>query len=279
MSQTFINDPTFVKMEHEAFAATQRIFPCEPELMEAIPTDNIISAFQKDLTQSDHPFLIRVAGQSGSGKSSQLTPALEETLQTKKYVKINVGAFAVFHPQYNVWHKDNPATVREKTNGFALRALVLFCRHCILNKINVLLDMTLLEPEIELYLMKLATQMGYRIQIHVLCVPKKISDTFIRLRQKETGRFVRSTSSHYFFQALAPALKTLVRSDLFTRQDMLVLWTHNISYPVKTTHLNNHSVLNVLQYYQGKHFGIKKPSPLLKAKKRWMKLLVEMLNV
>ena len=66
--------------------------------------------------------------------------------------------------------------------------------------------MTLLEPEIDLYLMALAKKMDYKIQTHVLCVPHRISDLFIHLRQLKTGRFVKPSSSKYFFNAATPAL-------------------------------------------------------------------------
>ena len=89
--------------------------------------------------------------------------------------------------------------MREKTNGFALRALVMFYKHCILNRVNIIFDMTLLEPEIDLYLMSLAKRMNYKIQTHILCVPRKISNLFIHLRQLKTGRIVKTTSSDYFF--------------------------------------------------------------------------------
>lgn len=266
-------------IEKEAFHAIQRIFPCEDDLLDEIPIDRIIHHFKKDIQQSEHPFLIRAVGQSGSGKSSQLIPALQEALISRKYIRISVGDFAVFHPKYEFFKKTDPHKLREKTNGFALRALVIFYKYCILNRVNVVLDMTLLEPEIDIYLMGLAKQMSYQIQMHLLCVPKKISDLFISLRQKETGRYVQPSSCTYFFSALAPCLKALIRSSLFCKQDRLFLWSHYLQDPLSQTHLNNPYALCILQKYQGKYLGVKKYQKFLKAKKRWMKLFVESLNV
>ena len=279
MNLNELKNASFSDIEDKAFQAIQRIFPCETELLDKIPMDKMISYFQKDLTPSEHPFLIRAAGQSGSGKSSQIVPALEYALKKQRYIRLSVGSFAVFHPNYDEWLQTNPSKMREKTNGFALRALVLFYRYCILNRISVLLDMTLLEPEIDIYLMMLAKKMNYQIQMHLLCVPKKVSNTFIRLRQAQTGRFVDPTSGNYFFSALGRSLKALTNSHLFKEYDKLILWSHYMSYPIKQTHLDNSSVNRLLNEYQGKSFTVKNPKELLKVKKKWMKLFMELINV
>ena len=275
MDMNFLQDISFTSLEKRAFEAIQRIFPCEKELLGKIPLDQVIQHFQKDLISQKSPFLIRVAGQSGSGKSSQIVPAIESALQSKNYIKINVGAFAPFHPQYKELQQKSPDQMREKTNGFALRTLVMFYKHCILNRVNIVFDMTLLEPEIDLYLMTLAKKMGYKIQAHILCVPRKISDLFIRLRQLKTGRFVKPSSSRYFFNALGPCLSALTRSNLFNQKDTLILWSHYLTYPIQKTHLNNPSVMHLLEKYRQGPFCIKDPKTLLKAKKKWIKLLME----
>ena len=279
MSNDFLQEPSFVEIERQAFQSIQRIFPCEKEFVDHIPLDTIWTHFHEQLNPQKHPFLIRVAGQSGSGKSSQIVPALEYALAKTNYFKINVGLFAQFHPHYTKWQKTCPGELREKTNGFALRALVLFYKQCLLNNINVILDMTLLEPEIDLYLMTLAKKMNYKIQTHILCIPLKISNLFIRRRQLETGRQVRLTSSQYFFNALPRCLKVLTNAHLFTPKDVLVLWSHSLSRPIRITHLNNPAVLRLLGQYRQSPFKIKDPTALLKAKKVWMKQLVEVLHV
>ena len=274
MQSEFLKESSFISLEKKAFSAIQHIFPCESELLDNIPLDKIVTLWQEKLKPSMHPFLIRVSGQSGSGKSTQLVPALEKVLRNTPYTKINVGAFAEYHPRFNEWQKQSPDKMRENTNGFALRALILFYKHCILNRVNLILDMTLLEPEIDLYLMTLAKKVGYKIQMHVLCVPKLISDTFIRRRQKQTGRYVKPSSSGYFFKALAPCLKALIRSDLFDQKDRLILWSHTQTHPIRQTNLTNRSALRQLnRYRERKNAAIKNPKALLKAKIRWINLI------
>ena len=260
----------------QALEAAQRIFPCEQELLDKVPLPEIVRFFQKDLLTQQTPFLIRIAGQSGSGKSSQLLPSVKIGLEGRPYIQINVGAFARFHPMFESWQKTAPNEVREKTNGFALRALIMFYDYCVSQKVNIILDMTLLEPEIDLFLMGKAKKQGYRIQTHVLCVPKKISDRFIRQRQKQTGRQVLSRSASYFFKALAPSLKCLTHSQFFTAQDGLVLWSHYRSEPICKTTLTNPSALRVLGAYRGNaHLSVRNPTTLFKSKCRWMRLFMK----
>ena len=278
MHSDFLQDEKLAQLEKDAFQAIQRIFPCEENLLDSIPLEQIINHYKKDILPSEKPFLIRVAGQSGSGKSSQIVPALQHSLKQKQYIKINVGAFAPFHPNYKEIQEKTPNQMREKTNGFALKALVMFYKHCILNKVNLVLDMTLLEPEIDLYLMALAKKMEYKIQMHLLCVPKKVSNHFIYLRQKQTGRYVSPKSSDYFFDALAPCLKALTHSHLFDNQDTLILWTYFLSNPIKITHLNNSYACRILEKYRGINVGTKNQNELLKAKREWMSLLLRRLE-
>lgn len=263
------------QLEQETFKAIQRIFPCEEELKEKIFIDKILKHFSLPQQTQKH-FLIRIVGQSGSGKSSQLLPALEKNLKNYPYIKISVSDFARFHPKFDWFQQYCPEQMREKTNGFALKALIFFYQYCIQNKLNVILDMTLLEPEIDLYLMTLAKKMNYSVQTHVLCVPKKVSNLFIKLRQKKTHRQVNTSSSDYFFNALIPSLKNLLHSTCFTRKDLLVLWNHINGYPVKKTNFFNTSVISTVEKYRStKNRKIKNSYPLLKNKIYWMNILLK----
>ena len=138
---------------------------------------------------------------------------------------------------------------------------------------------TIEEPEIDIYLMALAKNMDYQIHTHLLCVPKKVSDSFIRQRQKQTGRRVKPSSYNYFFKALNRCLKALIHSGLFDTNDKLILWSHYTNYPIKQTHLKNPISTTILQKHQGRNLKIKKPKKLLKTRIKWMKLFLELSNV
>lgn len=260
--------------EQQALLAVQRIFPCEAELCNQVPHEQITARFLQNVSAASRPFLIRLSGQSGTGKSTQLLPAVLSAVAREDYVQLNVGKFAPFHPRYDEWLHDCPSLVREKTNGFALRALVMFYTACLKKKVNVVLDMTLLEPEIEGYFYTLAKKQGYCIHTHVLGVPKVVSDGFIAKRQAQTNRCVFKKSSFYFFGALPKALKALQTLNVFDKNDLLIVWSHRHAGPVKITNYHNKSVLNVLQFLRQKRWRqIKNEKSLLKSKRYWIKWL------
>lgn len=264
--------------QKKALNTAQRIFPCDSKYWDYFPLNDILTKEHFDFKPARKPFLIRVAGQSGSGKSSQLTASLLEVLEKIPHILLNVGRFSVFHPLYEDIKKQHFDLLREKTNGFALRTMLLFYAYCITQRVNIVLDITFLEPEIENYLMSLAKKNGYQIQIHLLCVPKKISNTFIRKRQKQTRRVVAAKSSDYFFHALAPALKNLISLPCFDRKDEIILWSHCFFRPLYFSGLSNRYLMHLLNQYQsGAYLAIKSPGAILKAKKSWMRLCVQKL--
>ena len=48
-----------------------------------------------------NPYLIKLGGQSGCGKTTKLTPAICSNLSTDNYITIAVRTFAKCHPYYN----------------------------------------------------------------------------------------------------------------------------------------------------------------------------------
>ena len=137
--------------------------------------------------------------------------------------------------------------------------------------------MTLLEPEIEYYFAFLAKCQGYHVMLHVLAVPKKVSDFFIHKRQCQTGRCVSPQSAQYFFSALPRALKSLLHLPVWIKSDQIWLWTHNQMSPLmRTTFFNSH-VMHVFAKAQRNRQINKKEKCLLAAKKRVLRYFVEAL--
>jgi|GEM_PF-6907256 len=241
----------------KAYQAIDKIFPCEKGII--VPLEKMKETMiRPEHKTEEHPFLIRICGQSGSGKSSQILPYIEETLKGTPYIRFGARFFAPFHPDYENLKK-TPSLAREKTNGFALIALFEFYRFCIERRLNVLIDMTLLEPEIDLYMMQLAKENGYRIQMHMLCVPKKISNTFIHKRELETGRKVYKASADYFFQSLPRSLKALTHEKIFENSDKIYLWSHQQKVPIFKSKIQNPKLLSVLRKRQSKAYYALKP--------------------
>ena len=160
--------------------------------------------------------LYRLCGQTGSGKTTQLLSAVEHvTLDLNlNPVVLGVRSCAEYHPKYEEFKKNFPAgELREKTNGFALKCMGYVLKLLIENGYMILLDITLLDPIFEEYVLNLLKVNNYIVHYHILAVNKTISDEFIVKRFKSSGRVIYKTSSDYFYEILSKGLKFICEND------------------------------------------------------------------
>jgi predicted kinase len=217
----------------------------------------------KDVFSVKNPYLLRIAGQSGSGKTTQLLPSIESILD-KNFIKIAVRNFALYYPDYNNFSKD---IVREKTNGFALLLLFRVIELLIKDKYNILFEVTILDPNFEQYLNELAKQNHYTLHFHVLSIPLKKSTEWIEKRQKETGRIVLKSSANYFYDILPISLSKILNYDFLTKEDKFYLWNAFERAPVFQ---DKKGFMEKFLYYRNYiNFKEKKVECLLKMKKKW----------
>ena len=168
-------------------------------------TSNLVS-------RQAHPFCIRLVGQSGAGKTSQLLPAVREALLCNNisYVSFAVRDFVKYHPNLEAIVKNyGESLLREKTNTFALVLLTNVFLRCISEKMPILMEMTLLLPIYEAYIHAALIKNGYHCDYQCLAVPKSVSDDWIQKRFLATKRIVSKSSSGFFYDTLAPAFKSL----------------------------------------------------------------------
>jgi predicted kinase len=162
-------------------------------------TRELISA--RPAAGSFSPQFIRIAGQSGSGKSTQVLPAVSAAAAYDKFISLSVADFVRFHP--------GGVTEREAVNGFCLRVLTEVLYKLVAEKVNIILDMTLLNKRYEKRLHHKLQKHNYELLYLVLAVPKHQSDEFIAKRKSETGRVVSNKSAGFFYNCLFPSLKLL----------------------------------------------------------------------
>lgn len=162
-------------------------------------------------------FLYRLCGQTGSGKTTQLLGAIEKVVEVQNLnpVVLGVRTCATAHPKYEQFKHNFPAgELREKTNGFALKCMTYVLKLLIENGYMIILDVTLLDPIFEKFVLDLLNNNNYIVEYHVLAVNKMISDVFIEKRLKTTGRIIYKSSSDYFYQILPIGLKYITDNDL-----------------------------------------------------------------
>ena len=160
--------------------------------------------------------LYRLCGQTGSGKTTQLLTAVQKNIDDLKLnpVVLGVRSCAEAHPKYEEFKNYFPSgELREKTNGFALKCMTYVLKLLIENGYMILLDITLLDPVFEEFVLNLLKNNEYEINYHILSVNKTISDEFILKRLKDSGRVIYKSSSDYFYEILPVGLKFICEND------------------------------------------------------------------
>ncbi|MGX8716440.1 MAG: zeta toxin family protein [bacterium] len=158
------------------------------------------------------PFCVRLVGQSGAGKTSQLLPAVKEASVTNgiPFISFAVRDFVKYHPDLEkIVQTYGESLLREKTNMFALTLLTEVLLRCISKKLPILLEVTLLAPVYEACIHAFLIKNGYHCDYQCLAIPKSVSDAWIQKRFLETKRVVSQNSSSFFYDTLEPAFKAL----------------------------------------------------------------------
>lgn len=170
------------------------------------------------------PFCLRLVGQSGSGKTSQLLPAVKEALfcNNVPFISFAVRDFVKYHPDLEkIVESYGESLLREKTNTFALLLLTNVLLRCISEKMPILLEVTLLSPVYEAFLHTFLVKNNYHCDYQCLAVPKSVSDAWIQKRFLETKRIVSESSSNFFYETLNPTFKLLGN---FSLKNRVFIW-------------------------------------------------------
>lgn len=151
--------------------------------------------------------LIRIAGISGSGKTTQILPAVEAYCEKHNYEPILMAArkFVEYHPHYQAikdYYGDE--NLRRMTDEFSTIMLFLTLSELIKGGYDILLDVTLLDPEMEGILLKLLKAGNYEMLILMIAVSPTVTEQYLAGRawrhSKETEQeFIRATSKALSF--------------------------------------------------------------------------------
>lgn len=236
----------------------------------------------KDITINKHsvknPFMFRIGGQSGSGKTTQLMPSIQSIIGKKdnNFINISIRLFSKYHPHYNdLLNQYGEGMIREKTNGFALLLIFRITELLIQNKYNILFEMTILDNDFEYYLSKLAKINKYNIHFHVLSVPKNKSNSWIEKRKNnsktEGNRIVLKTSSDFFYDILSITFPKMINYHFWNKNDMIFLWTGFLNFPIEYGKIyKNKKFLKLFEKYRNyEDFEDKDEKELLNNKIIW----------
>lgn len=197
---------------NEIFDHFKKTFCWECDIDERTVFDIAKNNFEKlSAGKTKNKFLLRLAGQSGSGKTTQLLPASNALFEKHQMNPIHfaVREFATLHPNYSeIVEKFGKKEMREKTNGFALKCLLVSLAFAIEQGYDILFEVTLLSHEFEDFVLNLISKNNYNALFFMLAVNKEISNLFIERRKAassgaEANRVVYKSSSNYFDIAIS----------------------------------------------------------------------------
>lgn len=153
--------------------------------------------------------LVRTAGISGAGKTTQLLPAAEAYFEKKELKPVLVAArrFAPYHPHFKeIMRFYGESEVRKMTDEFATIMMFMVLAELLQRGYDVLLDVTLLDPEMEGILVEMAAAAGYELLLLIIAVSPEVAERHLSGREwrhtRETeAEFLRATSRALEFYA------------------------------------------------------------------------------
>ena len=179
----------------------------------------VIADFTLSATKNHR--LIRIAGISGSGKTTQILPAVEAYCEKHNYEPILMAArrFVEYHPHYQeIKEFYGEENLRKNTDEFATIMLFFTLSELIKGGYDILLDVTLLGPEMEAILLKLLKAGNYEMLILMIAVSPAVTEKYLEGRAwrhtKETEQeFIRATArALQFYAKNAPDTHTILWS-------------------------------------------------------------------
>ncbi len=186
----------------------------------------VLLDFTKDKTKTRH--LIRIAGLSGSGKTTQLLPAANAYCETHDLKPVLVAArtFVPYHPHYDEILKHyGEAKLRQMTDEFATIMLFLTIKPLISSGYDIILDVTLLDPKIETLLIDFLEKAKYTSLLLMIAASPAIAEKHLSSRP---WRHTRETEQE-FIRATLKAIKFYAEH---YPDFPLILWNTYDSLPV-----------------------------------------------
>lgn len=151
--------------------------------------------------------LVRLAGLSGSGKTSQLLPAAKAYFESRDKFPVEIAArvFAPFHPHFQeIIDFYGEEKIREMTDKFSAVMLFLVLSELMKNGYDIILDVSFLSSDLEKILLGMLEKGNYELLLLMVVVSLEVAEKHLKNRswrhELETEReFARTTKKSLTF--------------------------------------------------------------------------------
>ncbi|MCL2174000.1 zeta toxin family protein [Candidatus Saccharibacteria bacterium] len=198
----------------------------------------------------------RIAGQSGSGKTTQLLPMVEKWFELNNATPVLVAArkFPEYHPYIReITEEYGAENVRQMTDEVSTIMMFLTLQELIKNGYDIILDVTLLDPLVEGMLVNMLRAGKYVARMTMVTVSREISDGFIEKRKlggdkKEAKRVVAKSTADEFWRVTDLAFEYYAEN---WPSMQVTLWSAWEMAPVYDGQIGNENAFQVLKKYHG----------------------------
>ena len=174
---------------------------------------DILKTVLGDLTPAatTNHHLIRIAGLSGSGKTTQILPAVEAYCEKNGHEPILIAArcFVKYHPHYQeIKEYYGDENLRKMTDEFSTIMMFLTLSELIKGGYDIILDVTLLDPEMEAILLNMLKKSAYKMLLLMIAVSPTVTEKYLsgrawRHSKATEEEFIRATSKALEYYATA----------------------------------------------------------------------------
>lgn len=167
----------------------------------------VVQDFTRNTTKTKK--FIRIAGLSGSGKTSQILPAVEAYCEKNQISPILVAArkFVEYHPHCEeIENEYGEENLRKKTDEFSTIMMFLALNALTKEGYDIVLDVTLLDPTVEQILIKMLKEGNYTPLLLMIATSPTVTEHFLggrawRHSKATEEEFIRATSKALSFYA------------------------------------------------------------------------------
>lgn len=201
----------------------------------------VLADFTIDKTKNRH--LFRIAGLSGSGKTTQILPAVEAYCCKNQLAPVLVTArrFVKYHPHYQeILDEYGETNLRKMTDEFSTIMMFIVLKALTNSSYDIILDVTLLDPEIEDILVKMLKEKNYQALILMIATSPTVTENFLKAR---AWRHAKATEQE-FIRATSHALKFYANNASNTR---IILWSVYDEFPIYDGKVKN--ALEIFEEY------------------------------
>lgn len=198
----------------------------EAQLLEILP--KIVADITRGATKNRR--LVRVTGQSGSGKTSQLTPAVEAWFGKDKPVLVAARRFVEYHPYVNeIRAAYGEKNLRKNTDEFSSTMLFLVLNQLMREGYDIILDVALLDVMAEGILIEWVKENNYEMLMTMVAVAPSVAEKWLGGRE---WRHSKGTEEE-FLRVMKGSLEFYAKTCPETRVVIWSAWDDDPAYDGK----------------------------------------------